>query len=254
LIAKALFANLVRMNHVKETIWSRGQAFARQSIRETVKTRYFPEIWYATQHWLALAKGRRVLEAGYGIGLVAEALAKSGWSVTTTDVSLTALAELKTRFEKSGLTGAFEQGKLDKLPFANASFDAVVSINTLEFAFSQLEAVREIARVLAPGGHALIATFNRRSPWGIPAVARAIRRDGGRRDVHFINRLELTALLRAPGLVVEDVKERAQYLPFATRSLKLGLPVPGAFAAFVVKPALKAVIRPEKNQAVGEKK
>jgi SAM-dependent methyltransferase len=201
-----------------------------------VRTRYFPEIWYALENWFQLIKKRkRVLEAGYGIGLVAEALAKSGWEVTAIDPSTDALAALRHKFSKGSLGGDFEQADVDKLPFANQSFDAVVSINAIEFAQNPLEAVQEITRVLVPGGRAVIATFNKLSPWGIPGVVRLLRPEANVPTPRFFTKNDLTKIIKTSGLVLEDVKERAGYLPSKSALGKLKLPVAGAFVALVSK-------------------
>ncbi len=201
-----------------------------------VKTRYFPEIWYALENWFQLIKKRkRVLEAGYGIGLVAEALSKSGWEVTTIDPSTEALATLRHKFSKGSLSGAFEQADVDKLPFANQSFEAVVSVNALEFAQNPLEAVQEIARVLVPGGRAIIATFNKLSPWGIPGIVRMIRPENDVATPRFMSKSDLTKLIKTSGLILEDIKDRAGYLPVKSTLGRLKLPLAGSFVALVSK-------------------
>ena len=223
------------MADVPNNLLQKGLQKAQEQVLATVRQRYFPEVWYALENWFQLLKGRRVLEVGYGIGLVGEALAKSGWDVTCVDGSVSALAELKDRFARSHVEGTFEQADPDKLPFANASYDAVVAVNTLEFTVSPPEAAREIERVLAPGGRAVIATFNKVSPWALPAVARAIRQADQPRLTRYMTKEEFVKILRASGLMVEGVKERAAYLPMGPNILKIKLPVPGAFVALVSK-------------------
>lgn len=206
------------------------------ALQHTVKTRYFPEIWYALENWFQLIKKRkRALEAGYGIGLVAEALAKSGWDVTAIDPSTEALAALRHKFSKGSLNGAFEQADVDKLPFANHSFEAVVSVNALEFAQNPAEAIQEIQRVLVPGGRAVIATFNKLSPWGIPGIVKMLRPEQDVPTPRFLSKAELTKLIKASGLILEDVKDRAGYLPAKSTLAKLKLPLAGAFVALVAK-------------------
>lgn len=202
----------------------------------TIRTRYFPEVWYALENWFQLIqKRKRVLEAGYGIGLIAEALAKSGWDVTAIDYSTEALASLRSKFAKGALAGEFEQADVDKLPFANQTFDAVVSTNALEFAQNPAEAIQEIARVLVPGGRAVIATFNKLSPWGIPGIARMIRPEQDVPTPKFLTKNELTKLIKASGLILEGVKDRAGYLPAKSTLAKLKLPIAGAYVALVTK-------------------
>lgn len=236
----------------------KGIEAARASIVQTVRTRYFPELWYILENWFFLLKQKRVLAVGHGFGLVAEALAKSGWDVTVVDPSLTALTELKNNFAKAGLSGAFEQAEPDALPFANGAFQAVASLNTLELAQDPYKAAHEVARVLAPGGRAVVATFNRLGPWGIPAVLRVMRPDDDRRHARCVGKTELKQILKATDLGLEDVKERAQYLPVGAKMPKL--PLAGAYIALLSKtqvtatnPALETSLRPRSRPSLSRK-
>lgn len=222
------------MNKKPHSFIDRSLEAVRQSVLASVRTRYFPELWYILENWFLLLKGRRVLAVGHGFGLVAEALAKSGWDVTVVDPSLSALTELKERFSKAGLTGAFQQAEPDALPFANGAFSAVASLNTLELARNPLHATHEISRVLAPGGRAVIATFNKLGPWSISAVMRVMRPADDRRASHCVTKGELKRMVKATDLTLDDIKDRAQYLPFGSKSMKI--PITGAFVALLAKP------------------
>jgi ubiquinone/menaquinone biosynthesis C-methylase UbiE len=212
----------------------------RDLVQVSVRTRYFPEIWYILENFFSLAKVKRVLEVGYGLGMVSEALAKSGWDVTCVDPSVTALSELKSRFDRAGLVANFEQAEPDTLPFPSNSFDFVVCVNTLELTRDPNAVVRELARVLRPGGKAVIATFNKLSPWGMPGIPQIMRPtqpDERVGTVRCLTRAEFSRLFVNNKLPVSDVKERARYLPVATRHSKLRLPLTGAFVALATKAA-----------------
>jgi 2-polyprenyl-3-methyl-5-hydroxy-6-metoxy-1,4-benzoquinol methylase len=213
---------------------------ARERVLASVRTLYFPEIWYILESFFLTAKERRVLEVGYGIGMVAEALAKSGWKIAVVDPSPPALADLRTRFETAGLPGAFESTEADTLPYPAHSFEFVVCINTLEFTSDPNGVVREIARVLKPGGKAVVATFNKRSPWGLSSVARAVRKDGAQRTARCMTKPEFARLFKNNRLHVVEIKDRAAYLPGTTRMSKLPLPLTGSFVALVVKPVRRS--------------
>ncbi len=64
------------MSEAPTNLLSRGWLKAQSQLLDSVRTRYFPEIWYALENWFQLLKGRRALEVGYGIGLVGEAMAR----------------------------------------------------------------------------------------------------------------------------------------------------------------------------------
>lgn len=219
-------------------MFERTKELARDKVLASVRTLYFPELWYAIESHFQLAlkiKSKRVLEVGYGVGLVGEAFAKLGWNVAFTDPSVTALTALKARLDSSGLAAGFEQAEAGRLPVASASYDYLVSINALELCSDPGAAVREVARVLAPGGRAVVATFNALSPWGLPAVARAFRPDAAEeRPAHFLFKNDFLRLLKMHKLQIIDVKERAAYLPGSARKIKI--PLAGAFVALVQKP------------------
>lgn len=119
----------------------------------------------AYEHWhryalaRSLAAGRRVLDAacgeGYGSALLADAGARE---VLGVDLGAEAVAHARARYgDRAGLR--FEQADataLDHLP--EASFDLVVSFETLEHVAAQERLLDGFARLLAPGGLLLVST------------------------------------------------------------------------------------------------
>jgi SAM-dependent methyltransferase len=61
------------------------------------------------------------------------------------------------------------------LPFADASFDAIYSMGTIEHFDETERAVGEIARVLKPGGRAIVGVPNRHDPFLRPLLARVLQ-------------------------------------------------------------------------------
>jgi 2-polyprenyl-6-hydroxyphenyl methylase / 3-demethylubiquinone-9 3-methyltransferase len=159
--------------------------------------------------------GRLVLDAGCGGGLVARELAVAGADVVGVDRSLGSLGVARRAVRRGpgnpeGVPrsiGSFRpaQGRLERLPFADGSFDAVVAADVLEHLPDLPAAVAELARVLAPGGSFLFDTINR-TPWawftavfGLEQVLRIVPR--GTHDWRlFIRPAELDRLLRRAGL------------------------------------------------------
>ncbi len=102
--------------------------------------------------WAAsLARGR-VLDAACGVGYGAPIITASGAVSTYTglDRANEALAIANHDFDSSGR--AFIKGDVYSLPFADASFDTVVSLETIEHLEHPDRALAEFKRVLAPGG------------------------------------------------------------------------------------------------------
>jgi 2-polyprenyl-6-hydroxyphenyl methylase / 3-demethylubiquinone-9 3-methyltransferase len=147
--------------------------------------------------------GRLVLDAGCGGGLVARELAAAGATVVGLDRSLGSLGVARRAVGAAAFLPA--QGRLERLPFADGAFDAVVAADVLEHVPDLPAVVAELARVLAPGGRFAFDTINR-TPWswftavfGLERVLRMVPR-----DTHdwrlFIRPGELDRLLRAGGL------------------------------------------------------
>ena len=241
------------------SIWDSFNAKAQEQVLSTVKGRYFPEIWYALENWLQTVKLREALEVGYGIGLVGEALAKSGWAVTMTDPSVTAMNTFKERFAKQKLNAAFTVSEGGILPFATGSQEVVVAINSLEFAPDRQALLKEIARVLKPSGRAAIVVFNSYGPWGLPLISQQLRLPPRQQAGRLFTKREFTSLLTACSLPPTQVLERAYYLPFAMPGgLRIKLPLPGAFVALIKGNQRSRIRRPYKahssQSASGAKK
>src|SRR2546425_1105767 len=58
----------------------------------------------------------------------------------------------------------FGVGDVEHIPFPDNTFDVVVSLGVIEYLESDEQALREMRRVLRPGGRAVIAISNGRSP------------------------------------------------------------------------------------------
>ncbi len=103
-----------------------------------------------------LPAGAKVLDAPCGDGEISMALAKAGFEVSGVDIvdELTpeARAALGGRFRISDLTG--------KLPWPDASFDLVVSIEGIEHLENAFAFAREANRVCRPGGIFIVTTPN----------------------------------------------------------------------------------------------
>ena len=127
----------------------RGEA-ERFSLDDSV-----PAMEYEHLHRYALAAaclaGRRVLDLASGSGYGSRILASSARSVVSLDLGRDA-----ARMAPNGVCGSGLQ-----LPFANASFDAVVCLETIEHLESPEALLGEISRVLEPGGVAILSTPDR---------------------------------------------------------------------------------------------
>ncbi|HWG18495.1 MAG TPA: class I SAM-dependent methyltransferase [Acidobacteriaceae bacterium] len=101
---------------------------------------------------LAIPAGKRVLDIATGTGNLAIPLARSGCIVTGVDIAPNLLEQARARAAAEGLTAQFDEGDAEALPYADASFDAVVTMFGAMFAPRPELVASEIARVLKPGG------------------------------------------------------------------------------------------------------
>ena len=99
----------------------------------------------------------RLLDIGTGTGGVLELLAPRVRQALGVDASKAMLALARARLAEPGFAHvAVRQADMYRLPLAESSFDIVVLQMVLHHAEDPAGAVREAARVLAPGGHLLI--------------------------------------------------------------------------------------------------
>jgi SAM-dependent methyltransferase len=88
----------------------------------------------------------RIIDVGSGGGAVAQALLEFG-SVTACDIDVRCAASVARR---PGMTFAY--GTAEAIPFAEGSFDLVTAFDVLEHLDDDVRALREMARVVRPGG------------------------------------------------------------------------------------------------------
>jgi ubiquinone/menaquinone biosynthesis C-methylase UbiE len=167
----------------------------------TARMRAFLRSWQRTPE--ASSAGVRWLDAGAGAGTYTRFLCADGRHVTAIDYSLPTVRKAQERAPRDV---EWLVADVTSLPFADASFDGVVCFGVMQALSAPNDALRELRRVLAPGGvlwidalnsRCLAATFAeaRRRKRGLPPHLRydepeafaAVLRDSGFRsiDVHW---------------------------------------------------------------------
>jgi SAM-dependent methyltransferase len=106
-----------------------------------------------------LRTDERVLDVAAGNGNVTLAAARRGCAVTSTDYVAALLDRGAERAAAERLAVAFQAADVEALPFADASFDAVVSTFGVMFAPDHAASAREMARVCRPGGRIGLANW-----------------------------------------------------------------------------------------------
>ena len=132
-----------------------------------------------------------ILDAGCGTGGLIRALQQfePQWNITGLDISPLACAYAQQR-----TTAPIEEGSVESLPFADQSFDGVVSADVLYHIDDASRALAECARVLKPGGILVINVPAYQWMWSYHDDLVATR--------HRFRRSELAGLLRRAGFAV----------------------------------------------------
>jgi demethylmenaquinone methyltransferase / 2-methoxy-6-polyprenyl-1,4-benzoquinol methylase len=101
--------------------------------------------------------GQHVLDVATGTGMVARAMARRGAQVTALDQSEAMLAVARTHHDDQGIT--FVQGEAERLPFPDASFDALTFTYLLRYVDDPTATLKELARVVKPQGRIGMVEF-----------------------------------------------------------------------------------------------
>ncbi len=108
---------------------------------------------------LALKPGERVLDVACGSGNTAIPAARAGAVVTGADIATNLLEQGRARAGAEGLTIQFDEGDAENLPYADASFDVVVTMFGAMFAPRPEVTAAELVRVCRPGGRIAMANW-----------------------------------------------------------------------------------------------
>jgi demethylmenaquinone methyltransferase/2-methoxy-6-polyprenyl-1,4-benzoquinol methylase len=138
------------------------------------------------------APGERILDVATGTGMVAaELLSRASCAVVGIDQSPEMLAAARARFasHRDGACVELVEGQAETLPFSEDSFDALTFTYLLRYVEDPRATVRELARVVRPGGRVCSLEFGvppspvARAAWrvytaiGLPVLGRVFSRE-----------------------------------------------------------------------------
>jgi SAM-dependent methyltransferase len=158
---------------------------------------------------LGLRPGDRVLDVGAGFGRHVYECARQGAHAVALDYAADEVATTRNTLGAMVAAGEISpesspgvlRGDATRLPFPDATFDVVITSEVLEHITDDTAAIREMARVLRPGGR-FAASVPARWPetinWRLSDEYHAPAAVGG--HVRIYSQVELTAKLRAAGL------------------------------------------------------
>lgn len=193
-------------DHISATWWDEDgfMSLLRTSVNPP-RSEYFRKVLVERLH--RDPHELRVLDVGCGGGLLSEQFAAMGCDVTGIDLSAPTLMAARRHAEASGLSIRYLEGSAERLDFESGTFDVVCCCDVLEHVDSPDTVVREISRVLKPGGVFFFDTINRTFRSKLIAIKFAQDWRVTRlipRDVHvwekFIRPQELTHLLDRHGM------------------------------------------------------
>jgi len=147
---------------------------------------------------LAGVPGGDLLDVGTGTGRMLEVLAPRFRQAHGIDLSREMLAVARANLERANLDNcSIRHADMYRLPFGEASFDAVTIHQVLHYAEEPAEAIAEAARVLRPGGVLLVVDF-------APHDLENLRSEHAHRRLGFDDS-EVGAWCAAAGLEAEDI-------------------------------------------------
>jgi SAM-dependent methyltransferase len=162
----------------------------------------------------ASARGLKVLEIGCGVGTDGAQFAKAGADYTGIDLTEAAVELARKRFEIFSLPGKFQTADAEDLEFENESFDLVYSHGVLHHTPDTQGAVREIHRVLRPGGRAIVMLYHRDS-FNYRVNISVLRRAGA----HLLRReMGVKLVNQLTGEPLDSLREHARLLKTEERA------------------------------------
>jgi ubiquinone/menaquinone biosynthesis C-methylase UbiE len=154
------------MQYVTDTDYQVGTPEFFNHIRPWMNPYKFPWIMERIERESKILRGKHLLEVGCGMGFDSLEFLKRGVNVTATDLTPNAVKLAKRHFDIMGVK-AKEVRTVNVLdiPFSDNTFDAVWANGVLHATGDTPRAVREVRRVLKPGGRAIISHFYRKPSW-----------------------------------------------------------------------------------------
>jgi len=135
----------------QKEVWAQGN-FGEIAVFTTVVSGHLAR-------FAGVRSGQALLDVGCGTGPLAITAALKGATVTGLDLTPELLAQARASAPIAGVAVDWREGDVEALPFGDASFDVVLSQFGHMFAPRPEVAVREMLRVLKPGGRIAFATW-----------------------------------------------------------------------------------------------
>jgi len=122
------------------------------------KLRYLPQLLASEHH-----RGKELLEVGCGVGTDLVRFARAGANVTGIDLAETSIDLARKNFAQNRLQSMLQVMNGEAMSFADNSFDVAYAHGVLQYTADAPGMIREIHRVLKPGGQAILMVYNKYS-------------------------------------------------------------------------------------------
>jgi SAM-dependent methyltransferase len=166
-------------------------------------------------------RGKRVLEIGVGLGADHQRFAQAGADLSGIDLTERAVEHTSRRLALFGLRSNLAVGDAERLDFPDNSFDVVYSWGVLHHSPDTPRAIREVHRVLKPGGSARIMIYHK---WSIIGLMLWLRYGLGRLRPWTSLRQIYAEHLESPGTKAYSVSEaKALFGAFSTTRIRTQL-------------------------------
>ena len=155
--------------------------------------------------------GQRLVDVGCGGGILAEAMAQRGATVTGIDMGEAPLSVARLHMRESGVEVDYRQATAEQLAADEAGrFDIVCCLEMLEHVPDPASVIKACARLARPGGSLYFSTINRNPKAFLFAVVGAehilqMLPAGTHEYAKFIKPSEMAAWIRAADLVLDDM-------------------------------------------------
>ena len=188
LIKRFFFAISMKELYTKEYGHRQGGTNGFFGLRNNARVRYFVD-------WIKPARGESILEVGCNRGLLLRALKAQGALVYGIDINRGIVDELELPFIK--------YGAVENIPYAPASFDKVIASEILEHVENPRVAIKEIERVVKPGGRVFV-TYPIEQIRGIGALADSIAVFGTLHHCRLLHRTKFS--IKTLDSIIEGTK------------------------------------------------
>jgi ubiquinone/menaquinone biosynthesis C-methylase UbiE len=156
-------ATVAPSDHLRDVYERRGELqYAAPVVPDPTLDRKFAVVTEELRACLPVAS---LLDAGCGDGRYLAGIGKLGTvpdRLVGVDIAESILATAALATEQAGVDVELERANLERLPFADSEFELVLCLQALEHLLEPVLGLRELARVLAPGGRIVLTTDNSR--------------------------------------------------------------------------------------------